>query len=248
MRRNLSFSRLADLAHPVTPGMPLWPGDPPVSFRTVATQDADGYDLRSFTLGEHSGTHVNAPGSFLPGGADVRHAAPWPLLLPLAVLDMRARAACTPDARCTVADVLAWEAEYGAVPEGCLFVCNTGWHRLWSQPDRFMGLHRDGGHDGGGHDAGIQVATRFPSYEPEAVRLLVHERGVRGIGIDTHGVDAPDDAQFRCNRMALAAGAVVVECLAALDGLPATGAHVLLAPLALAGGTGAPVAVTAFVP
>ncbi|WMW66135.1 cyclase family protein [Nitratidesulfovibrio liaohensis] len=243
MPRGLTFTRLADLAHPIGSGMPRWPGDPPVTFLDVASREEDGYDLRVFAMGEHSGTHVNAPLSFLPGGADVRAAAPWPLLLPPAMLDLCDRAAADPGVRCTPDDVLAREATHGRVPRGCLFVCNTGWHRLWSAPDRFMGVQWGALRAGPG-DAPPMV---FPSFTTDAVHLLVHERGAAGIGIDTHGVDAPDDAEFLCNRMALSAGAVVVECLAALDGLPATGAHVLLAPLGLCGGTGAPVSVTAFI-
>lgn len=244
MSHGLTFTRLADLSHPIGAGMPRWPGDPPVTFLEMACREEDGYDLRAFAMGEHSGTHVNAPGSFLPGGADVLAAAPWPLLLPLAVLDLRARAAADPGTRCTPDDVLAWEAANGRVPRGCLFVCNNGWHRLWNEPERFMGIQWGALRAG----PGTAPPMRFPSFTPDAVHLLVHARGARGIGIDTHGVDAPDDGEFLCNRMALAAGAVVVECLAALDGLPAAGAHVLLAPLPLRGGTGAPVMVTAFIP
>lgn len=244
MRHGLTFTRLADLAHPIDRGMPRWPGDPPVTFLHVADREEDGYDLRAFAMGEHSGTHVNAPLAFLPGGTDVRGAALWPLLLPLALLDMRGRAEADPGTRCTPDDILAWEAANGRVPCGGLFVCNTGWHHLWSEPELFMGVQRNALRAGPGH----APPMLFPSFAPEAVHLLAHERGVGGIGIDTHGVDAPDDAAFLCNRMALAAGVVVLECLTALDGLPPTGTHVLLAPLGLCGGTGAPVAVTAFIP
>ena len=192
MTHGLTFTRLADLGHPIGVGMPRWPGDPPVTFLDVACREEDGYDLRAFAMGEHGGTHVNAPGSFLPGGADVLAAAPWPLLLPLAVLDLRARAAADPGTRCTPDDVLAWEEANGRIPRGCLFVCNTGWHRLWNEPERFMGIQWGALRAG----PGTAPPMRFPSFTPDAVHLLVHARGARGIGIDTHGVDAPDDGEF----------------------------------------------------
>ncbi len=242
MPHGLTFTRLADLSHPIGAGMPRWPGDPPVTFLEMACREEDGYDLRAFAMGEHGGTHVNAPGSFLPGGADVRAAAPWPLLLPLAVLDLRARAAADHGARCTQDDVLAWEEANGRVPRGCLFVCNTGWHGC--------GTSRNGSWESSGgaaRRARSRTAMRFPSFTPDAVHLLVHARGARGIGIDTHGVDAPTTGNFCAIAWPWPPGGG--GGMPGRAGWPARHRGARLAgPLPLCGGTGAPVMVTAFIP
>ena len=65
--KTITYSRVIDLQHVVSPDIPLWPGDPKVVFKTVATMKKDGYYLRSFTIGEHSATHMNAPNSFIAG-------------------------------------------------------------------------------------------------------------------------------------------------------------------------------------
>jgi len=57
----IAYSRVVDLTHTIDPSIPLWPGDPHVVFKVVATMKKDGYYLRSFTIGEHSATHMNAP-------------------------------------------------------------------------------------------------------------------------------------------------------------------------------------------
>jgi kynurenine formamidase len=67
-RKSINYSRVVGLSRLVHPGMPQWPGDPAVDFETVAEMHRDGYYLRRFSLGEHSGTHLNAPSSFHPDG------------------------------------------------------------------------------------------------------------------------------------------------------------------------------------
>lgn len=57
----IHYSRIVDLSHVITPSIPLWPGDPAVTFEVWASQEQDGYYLRRFSLGEHSATHMNAP-------------------------------------------------------------------------------------------------------------------------------------------------------------------------------------------
>ena len=46
--QNIQFYRIVDLSHLITPDLPLWPNDPPVSFTRQASLPVDGYYLRSF--------------------------------------------------------------------------------------------------------------------------------------------------------------------------------------------------------
>ena len=55
---------MVDLSHLIDPRIPLWPGDPPIVFETVAELTRDGYHLRRFSMGKHSATHLNAPSSY----------------------------------------------------------------------------------------------------------------------------------------------------------------------------------------
>lgn len=52
---------LIDLSHPIRAGMPVWPGDPEVEVRPVATVAEHGYNLAELHLGSQTGTHVDAP-------------------------------------------------------------------------------------------------------------------------------------------------------------------------------------------
>ena len=125
--RSISYSRLVDLTHVIHPGIPLWPGDPPVEFNEVAQLDTHGFYLRRFAMGEHGGTHMNAPRSFDAQGAGIDAYTPDELVVPAIVIDFRSQAATDSDTSLSPGDILAWEKQYGLVPAGSLALLNTGW-------------------------------------------------------------------------------------------------------------------------
>jgi len=62
---------IIDLSVPLSDRTPVYPGDPEVRIRPWAFIERDGYYMNSLKLGEHSGTHVDAPAHFVPGGKTV---------------------------------------------------------------------------------------------------------------------------------------------------------------------------------
>jgi kynurenine formamidase len=81
------FKKVVFLSHVVGEGTPVFPGDPPVEIRTVATIDRDGYYLQSVTVGEQSGTHWAAPSHFHAGQAAADELDPVDFFHPAVVLD-----------------------------------------------------------------------------------------------------------------------------------------------------------------
>jgi arylformamidase len=61
-----------DITRTLQPGMPTWPGEPGPELRLIKEMAA-GHpaDVSHLSLGVHTGTHVDAPGHFIPGGAGV---------------------------------------------------------------------------------------------------------------------------------------------------------------------------------
>lgn len=116
---------VADLTHPLTTGMPVYPGDPDVQVEEVLTLPADGCSVRSLHLGSHSGTHVDAPVHVVPGGRTVDRIAPDELTGRATVLHLPGLA---PGQRIT-AEMLGDRA----LPSIVLLA--TGWDRFWGTAD-----------------------------------------------------------------------------------------------------------------
>lgn len=61
-----------DLSLPVSPDLPVWPGDPPVRvLLSSSLAKGDPANVSRLDLGSHTGTHIDAPLHFEPGGAPV---------------------------------------------------------------------------------------------------------------------------------------------------------------------------------
>jgi kynurenine formamidase len=232
---SIQYSRVIELSHPIYPGIPIWPGDPPVEFSRVASLEQDGFFLRRFAIGEHSATHLNAPAAFFDEGSGVEAYPPQRLVLPAVVIDLRPRCTANPDAALSVAEVLDWEHKHERVPTGSLVILSTGWAEKWGDPQAFLNIDHEG-------------VLHFPGFGVETASFLLDERQAGGVGIDTHGVDRGADSRYEVNRQVLGCGGLVLECLARLNELPPTGATLVIGRLPLAGGSGSPVSVLAFVP
>jgi kynurenine formamidase len=88
----------------------------------------------------------------------------------------------------------------------------------------------------------------FPSYGADAARVLVDERRVAVLGVDTASTDYGKSTDFVLHRIAAAQNVSGLEYLTNLDRLPPTGALIIALPMKIEGGSGEPVRVVALVP
>ena len=65
---------------------------------TLVTIPANGFYAQRWSFGEHTATHLDAPGHFVLGGRFTPELTPEELMLPIAVIDISRRAASNPDA------------------------------------------------------------------------------------------------------------------------------------------------------
>jgi kynurenine formamidase len=231
----ITIKRVVYLSHVIDPKIPQWPGDPPVEIETVAELEKDGYYLRRFSLGEHSATHMNAPNSFYSQGISIDQYPAESLIAKAVVIDIRKQAAANPNYALALSDVLAWEEQYGQIPQDSVVLLFTGWQSKWSDKAAFFNQDASGG-------------LHFPGFGSEATQFLLAERQIAGVGIDTHGVDSGQDTSFATNRLVLEQPRIVLENLTNLEQLPAIGTTLVIGVLRLRGGSGSPVAVLALLP
>jgi len=228
-----SDMEIVDLTHPVSPAVPHWPGDPPTCFEDWAAMSEQGFFLRRLSLGEHTGTHIGVAAHLRDGGLTLESLPADHLIRPAVVVDWRAGA--SPDALLTPAELYRWEEEHGRVPAGSVLLLCTGWSRFWPDAGRYLGADADG-------------VLHFPGISPEAVRWLVEERGILGLGIDTAGIDGGASQTLEANRILLDNGRFHLENLTNLERLPARGAWLFIGALPLVGGSGSPARVLAWLP
>lgn len=231
----IAYRRVVDLSHPISPDIPVWPGDPAVDFQPVSSLDDQDYFLRRFSMGEHSGTHLAASATYYDDGVDPDGIPAESLVAPAVVIDVRRPASLDPNYTLSAGDVADWERTHGPIDPHTLVLLNTGWARFWDRPARFLNAGDDG-------------AMHTPGFSLEAARFLLEWREVAGLGIDTHGIDPGADTDLSVSRLVLARPALVLECLNNLDQLPPTGATVVVGRLRLVGGSGSPASVLALIP
>lgn len=239
---DLSRYELVDLTHPFNPQTLYWPTSPSrFKLERLAAGKTEGgwfYAANAFSAPEHGGTHVDAPRHFSESGLPTDRIPLRRLVAPAVVIDVSSRAAENPDYRLTVEDVRAFERRYGRIPAGSAVLLRTGWDARWPDAKAYLGDDTPG-------DAS---KLHFPSFGPEAARLLVEQRGVAAIGVDVASIDYGQSRDFMVHRIVAARNVPGFENLAHLDALPPTGAVLVALPMKIEGGSGGPLRAIALVP
>ncbi|MEZ5319547.1 MAG: cyclase family protein [Vicinamibacterales bacterium] len=241
--------RVVDLTQVLGPDTPVIALPPPfkpspgLTVEPISRYDDGGpaWYWNILHLGEHTGTHFDAPVHWVTGRDRPENACDTipagRFVGPACVIDVRHEVEDSPDFLLTPARIEAWESEHGPIPAGAWVLLATGWSRR-TEPAAFLNIGSDGPHT--------------PGFAPAAVRLLAHDRDVLGVGVETVGTDAGQagtfDPPFPCHHIMHGAGKFGLASLCRLDELPATGAVVVAAPLRIRHGSGSPVRVLAFVP
>jgi arylformamidase len=82
--------RIHDISRPVTPGIPVWPGDTPYDFGFVARiADGSSVNVGRVEMSVHTGAHVDAPLHFEDGADDVASVSLAKYYGPCVVADVR---------------------------------------------------------------------------------------------------------------------------------------------------------------
>jgi isatin hydrolase len=241
---------VVDLAGPLGPDTPLLKlppelavDTPKIEIHPISRYDENGpwWAWNWLKLGEHSGTHFDAPQHWISGrdhpDGSTDTIPPQRFVAPANVIDCSAEAARDPDYLLTADAVRAWEAEHGEIAPGRV---GPHAHRL-APRQPFRGRVPQ-------HGRG-----RPPLPRPLGGLHRAHHRPRRhrlGLGDHRHrrrpgGGDGPPfpahNLMHKANRYGLAS-------LANLDRLPAKGAILIAGPLKIVSGTGSPVRALALVP
>ena len=196
------------------------------------------YSSNAFCTPEHGGTHLDAPIHFAAGKNTSDQIPLTDLIGPAVVIDISAKAAANADYRLTVDDIRAWEERNGEIEPATIVLLHTGWGTRWPDRKAYFGDDTPGAVDN----------LHFPSYGAEAARMLVNERHVSAIGVDTPSIDYGQSKDFIVHQIANGANVPGFENIAHLEEVVARGAWIIALPMKIAGGSGGPLRIVALQP
>lgn len=239
---DLATAELVDLSWPFDETTLYWPTSPTTfELKELAYgRTPGGYFYSSYAIctPEHGGTHLDAPIHFAEGRRTADQIPLRQLIAPAVVIDVTGKTASNADYRLTADDVRAWEQRHGAIEAGTIVLLRTGWGKRW--PDRKAYF--------GDTTPGQTANLHFPSYGEDAARLLVTERRVAVLGVDTASIDYGQSKDFIVHQVANGADVPGLENVANLERVPERGAWVIALPMKIAKGSGGPVRIVAALP
>lgn len=247
---------LIDLSVPIVSGMPVYPGDPPVSVVPALRTVTEGVNVQRLHLGSQTGTHVDAPWH-------IDDRLPRLDQIPLdrftgraVIVDARRRAARSP---------IGPDALPPGLRAGDVVLVATGWANHWGHPNYLAHPYLTPQTAQALIDAGIRtIGIDAPSVDPTPTATGpadtnapddAHPTGDSSTSGDTDpaggdglaGGDGPAGGDgLAAHRVLCGAGAVIVENLTRLDQLAELAGQgweieVFLFPLPLADADGGPV-------
>jgi kynurenine formamidase len=189
------------------------------------TIEDDGYYMQQWTIIEHIGTHVDAPGHFTPGGRLSPELRPEELVVEAVVIDIADRAARDPDTVVTVDDLRAFERRHGRIPRNAAVLMYSGWAAKAGDAAAYRGADAAG-------------TLHFPGFGAEACEWLLRRRGIRSLGVDTLSIDPGNSTTFETHLILTGADRYGLENLNNLDRITRRGATIVVGLIPYEEGSG----------
>jgi kynurenine formamidase len=219
-------AKYVDLTHTITPTIPVWAGFASSSFGPARNPKThvpysyatDGFEATEYHLGtDQLGTQLDPPAHWAPEYPAIDELPATYALRPLVVIPIVEQVAKNPGYHLTVADIQAWEAKHGPVPEGSVVFIRSDWSKDWPNPE-------------------LATRTAFPGVSLDALKYLHLTRHILFHGHEP--LDTDTTPTFEAEAWLMHHGYTQAEGVAHLDQVPETGCLVTIGYPKLQGGTG----------
>lgn len=202
--------RIWDISLAVSPGLPVWPGDPQIVLeRYMAISKGDAANVSRLACSVHVGTHMDAPVHFVEGGPAIEDLPLDVLIGPAVVAKLLGVDTITPE--CLETLTLPSDTKR--------LLFKTSNSQLWA------GSHHE-------------FCSDYVALTPQAAEWVVR-KGIRLIGVDYLSVQRFHDPEPLTHLILLEAGVVIVEGLD-LREVPPGRYQLICLPMKLVGSDGAP--------
>lgn len=244
----LKDKKIIDLTHTLNesfPGLALPPEMGQVALfkkEQISRYDekGPGWYWNNFTVGEHFGTHFDAPIHWVTGKDHPNNTVDTiptdHFIAGASVIDASKEVAKNSDFVLTPEFIQEWEKEHGDLEKGTWVLFRSDWHKR-PFDGSFLNVDENG-------------LNHTPGPNKEAVEYMI-SKNVLGFGVETINTDAGMsftwEFQLPCHTLMHGAGKYGLQCLKNLDQLPPKGAIIIAAPLKIEEGSGSPLRVLAIV-
>jgi len=229
----LKGAKYVDLTHVITPTIPVWAGFGDSTFAQAKAgrelpdyaaegdtfiYDKHGFEATAYVLKtDQLGTQLDPPAHWAPEYPAIDELPATYTIRPLVVIPMEDKVAADFGYALQVADIEAFEAEHGTIPEGSVVFVRSGWSEGW--PDREHAARRP-----------------FPGVGLEALKFLHEERRILFHGHEPLDTDATPTLEGE--HWLMHNGYAQAEGVANLDQVAETGCLVAIGYPKFQGGVG----------
>jgi len=224
--QTLKHAKYIDLTHTITPAIPVWHGFGPASFGPTLnpatgkpySYEQDGFNATAYRLStDQYGTQLDPPAHWAPEFPGIDELPPTFAVRPLVVVSITDSVAQHAGYHLQVADLAAWEARHGRIPEGAVVMVRSGWSRDWPNPE-------------------LATRTPFPGVALDALKFLHLQRHILFHGHEP--LDTDTTASLEGESWLMHNGYAQAEGVANLDQVPETGCLVTIGYPKFGGGVG----------
>ena len=233
-----------ELSHPLNNDSPYWAGIPEGSVELSKTVYDWGNPMldcliQTFKFPGQFGTHIDFPGHFTKDGVLSEAFGAGDLVFPLCVVDITRQVAQDVHYAVTAADIQAYEAQYGPIPDGAMVALRSDWSKRWPSMDALSNFDAEGG-------------EHTPGWSLEALQYIYETRRAAANGHETIDTDASvlaaQAGDLACERYVLSRGKLQVELRGSLEKVAPAGAVAVVSYPRIEGATGLPARVWAITP
>jgi len=204
--------RIYDLTLTLASDIPVFPGQPPLSFVPWSNLEIHGNTTNAFFMVEHTGTHLDAPAHFIEGGKTVEEIPVERFWGKALVLDVSFYLGRGELRFSDFEDILGKDD----IKEGDIVLFYSGIDRLLKKPEYFT--------------QGV--------YLTESIAQFLIDKKVKGVGTDSPSIDSQP---FAVHRLLLTQEIIIYESLINLKELRGKRITFAGLPLKLKGCTGSPI-------
>jgi len=207
-----------DLSRELSPETVHWVGFDPLkvsvkysyesTYRDFGNNPNNSFRSDLYTLPGQYGSHVDFPRHFDPNGRTGETYGAKDLAYPLVVIEKTKAPDGNYDYALTRQDVIDFESVHGKIPAGTFVLFRSGWSKV------------------------AETEKTYPGWDVEALKYLVEERDVAGVGHETPDTDpffvANSDTGMISEKYVLCKDKLNVELLHNLETLPPVGAIIFI--------------------